>query len=68
MFHALRGLAAFCLIVVLLVPLQAASVTREGAEAFIRKLTLIQRQAETGDAPGTRRTRLTQDEVERIRL
>jgi hypothetical protein len=40
----------------------AATVTRQNADAFLKKLALIRQQSETGNRTG-RRTALTQDEV-----
>ena len=45
-----------------LIPLEAATVSRQNAEAFAKKLALIQRQGD-GAARGTRKTTLTEDEL-----
>jgi hypothetical protein len=50
----------------LVLPLQAATVSRQSAEEFSQKLALIQRQGVEAPAPqrvGARRTRLTEDEL-----
>jgi hypothetical protein len=46
-----------------LVPLAAATVSKQNADMFARKLALIQRQAEAKERVGARRTALTEDEV-----
>jgi hypothetical protein len=46
-----------------LVPLDAATVSKQNADMFARKLALIQRQAETKERVGARRTALTEDEL-----
>lgn len=46
-----------------LVPLDAATVSKQNAETFARKLALIQRQADVPQRVGARRTPLTEDEV-----
>jgi hypothetical protein len=51
-------LAAFAL-----VPLHAATVSKQNADRFSQKLALIQRQAESKERVGARRTALTEDEV-----
>jgi hypothetical protein len=63
-FFLRRSAFAFALSTLVL-PLQAATVSRQSAEDFSQKLVLIQRQ---GEAPapqqiGARRTRLTEDEL-----
>lgn len=44
-----------------LIPLEAGTVSRQNADVFAKKIVLIQRQGAEGT--GTRRTALTQDEV-----
>ena len=46
-----------------LVPLDAATVSKQNADMFARKLALIQRQADVAERVGARRTALTDDEV-----
>ena len=46
-----------------LVPLQAASVSKQQADVFAGKIVLIQRQADQTERAGMRRTQLTEDEV-----
>ena len=47
----------------LVIPLQAAIVSRQSAEDFSAKIALIQRQGATSERAGQRRTRLTEDEL-----
>jgi hypothetical protein len=50
----------------LVIPLRAATVSRQSAEEFAQKIALIQRQADSPASParaGARRTRLTEDEL-----
>jgi hypothetical protein len=55
---------AFCfLLSALVIPLRAATVSRESADEFAKKLAVIQRQADSPDRVGARRTRLTEDEL-----
>lgn len=56
-------LPVLALTVFALVPVHAATVSRQHADSFLRKLTLIQRQGDATDGAGPRRTALTQDEV-----
>jgi len=51
------------LLFVALVPLHAASVSKQQADVFARKIVLIQRQADQTERAGTRRTALTEDEL-----
>jgi hypothetical protein len=46
-----------------LIPLDAATVSKQNADRFERKLQLIQRQADARERVGQRRTALTEDEV-----
>lgn len=60
----LRRFAFFFLLSTLVIPLGAATVSRQSAEEFSQKIALIQRQAESPAArAGVRRTRLTEDEL-----
>ena len=59
----LRRIAFFLLLSALVIPLQAATVSRQSAEEFAEKVALIQRQADTPERAGARRTRLTEDEL-----
>ena len=63
MHHALRRLATLTLALLALVSLDAATVSRQGAETFAQKVALIRRHAEVGERTGARRTPLTQDEL-----
>jgi hypothetical protein len=61
-----RRFACFFLLSTLVIPLRAATVSRQSAEEFAQKLALIQRQADSPASParaGARRTRLTEDEL-----
>jgi hypothetical protein len=51
------------LLLVALVPLHAASVSKQQADLFSRKIVLIQRQADQVERAGLRRTALTEDEL-----
>ncbi|MBF8299744.1 MAG: hypothetical protein HW394_114 [Acidobacteria bacterium] len=46
-----------------LIPLEAATVQRQGADEFDRKIALIQRQGDISDGAGTRRTQVTEAEL-----
>jgi hypothetical protein len=61
----LRRSAFVFVLSMLVLPLQAATVSRQSAEEFSQKLALIQRQGEVpaSQTAGTRRTRLTEDEL-----
>jgi hypothetical protein len=62
----LRRFAFFFLLSTLVIPLRAATVSRQSAEEFTQKIALIQRQADSPASParaGARRTRLTEDEL-----
>jgi hypothetical protein len=61
----MRRSALFLLLPALVLPLQAATVSRQSAEEFSQKIALIQRQGETAtpQRAGARRTRLTEDEL-----
>jgi hypothetical protein len=63
MLHLSRRTAALFFVIAALVPLEAASVSRQNADAFAKKIVLIQRQSTVTERAGTRRTPLTQDEV-----
>ena len=61
----MRRSALFLLLLALVIPLQAAIVSRQSAEEFSQKIALIQRQGETAtpQRAAARRTRLTEDEL-----
>ena len=63
MFLSVRRLAFIFLVVVALVPLEAATVSRRSADEFSMKIALIQRQGDMTERAGTLRTRLTEDEL-----
>lgn len=58
-----RQLAFTVFALLALIPLEAATVSRQSADEFAQKVALIQRQADIPERAGTRRTRLTQDEL-----
>jgi hypothetical protein len=62
MHDNLRRIAATILTIAALVSLEAATVTRQNAEAFAQKVAQIRRQSE-GGSRAARRTPLTQDEL-----
>lgn len=59
----LRRLACIVLASAALIPLEAATVSRQSADEFSQKIALIRRQGDVIDRVGTRRTSLTQDEL-----
>lgn len=65
MFLSMRRFAFLFLLSSLVLPLHAATVSRQSAEDFSEKMALIQRQgaATTSQGVGARRTRLTEDEL-----
>lgn len=63
MSHLVRRLAVLFLVVVALIPLEAATVSRRSADEFSMKMALIQRQGDMTERAGTLRTRLTEDEL-----
>ena len=63
MFLRLRRFAFFFLLSIAILPLHAATVSRQSAEEFAQKIALIQRQGDSPETAGARRTRLTEDEL-----
>ena len=63
MSRLVRRLAVIFLVVVALIPLEAAIVSRRSADEFSMKIALIQRQGDMTERAGTLRTRLTEDEL-----
>lgn len=63
MFQRSRRTATVFLVIAAIVPLGAATVSRQNADAFSKKIVQIQRQGTTSERAGTRRTPLSQDEV-----
>lgn len=65
MYLSMRRFAFLFLLSSLVLPLHAATVSRQSAEDFSEKMALIQRQGEatTSQSVGARRTRLTEDEL-----
>lgn len=63
MRHPVRWIVATMLPLVALVGLEAAAVSRQAAEAFAQKVVIIRANAEAAGKPGTRRTTVTQDEL-----
>jgi hypothetical protein len=59
----LRRFALFFLLSIAVLPLHAATVSRQSAEEFSQKIALIQRQGDSSDKAGARRTRVTEDEL-----
>ena len=59
----LRRLTPFLLAFFALIPLEAATVSRQSADEFDQKIALIQRQGDIADGSGTRRTPFTQDQL-----
>ena len=58
-----RRFGVIVLVVAVVIPLHAATVSRESADEFSMKMALIQRQGDMTDRVGTLRTRLTEDEL-----
>lgn len=63
MRHRSRWIAGFVLGSAALASLEAATVSRQSADAFAEKVALIRRHAELTDRAAARRTAVTQDEV-----
>ena len=63
MSHQFHRLAFLALVVATLVPLEAATVSRQSADEFSKKMALIQQQAQSAERAGAHRTRLTEDEL-----
>ena len=59
----LRRFAFIVLALLALIPLEAATVSLQSADEFGQKLALIQRQGDIAGGAGTRRTPVTQDEL-----
>ena len=51
------------LVFVAFIPLDAATVSKQNADTFARKLALIQRQGDAQERVGARRTAVTEDEL-----
>jgi hypothetical protein len=62
MRYYIRWSAAATLAIAALVTVEAATVSRQNAEAFSQKVTLIRRNAEAG-TPAARKTPVSQDEL-----
>lgn len=62
MRYYIRWSAAATLVIAALVTVEAATVSRQNAEAFSQKVTLIRRNAEAG-TPTARKTPVSQDEL-----
>ena len=58
-----RRFGVIVLVVAVVIPLHAATVSRESADEFSMKMALIQRRGDMTDRVGTLRTRLTEDEL-----
>lgn len=61
--HRSRWIAGIVLGSAALASLEAATVSRQSADAFAEKVALIQRHGDLGERAGGRRTAVTQDEV-----
>lgn len=59
----LRRLTVCLLALPALIPLEAATVSRQSADECDQKIALIQRQGDIADGTGTRRTPFTEDEL-----
>jgi hypothetical protein len=55
--------ALIFLVLTAIAPLQAGSVSRQQADLFSKKVAMIQRQADVADKAGSRRTALSEDEL-----
>lgn len=63
MHSSYRRLATLMLSLLALASLQAATVSRQSAETFARKVAVIRQQAEVSERVGARRTSVSQDEL-----
>jgi hypothetical protein len=63
MTQVLRRIAVIFFLFLALIPLQAATVSKQNAETFARKIAQIQRQGSVSERAGSRRTALTEDEL-----
>ena len=63
MFLPVCRLAFFLAVLVALIPLEAATVSRQSADRFAVKVALIQRQGAAAEPAGTLRTMVTEDEL-----
>lgn len=63
MFHGFRRILPVFLVFLTLISVEAATVSRQHADAFARKIATIQRQGSATERPGSRKTPLTEDEV-----
>jgi hypothetical protein len=59
----MRRFVFLILLSIVVLPLHAATVSRQSADEFAQKMALIQRQADSPERSEPRRTRLTEDEV-----
>ena len=60
---SVRRLACISAVLIALIPLEAAVVSRQSAEAFAVKMALIQRQGAATERTGALRTLVTEDEL-----
>jgi hypothetical protein len=63
MLQCVRRFILLVLLCVALIPLEAASISKQNADVFTRKVVQIQQQGLAGERGGMLRTPLTQDEV-----
>ena len=63
MFVPVSRLAFIFLVLIALIPLEAATVSRQSADTFAVKMALIQRQGTMTERAGALRTLVTEDEL-----
>ena len=63
MAYSPRRLGALVLVVAAVIQLEAATLSKQNADVFVRKITQIQQQGTAAERAGLRRTPLTQDEL-----
>jgi hypothetical protein len=63
MVHGFRRILPVFFVFLALISLEAGSISRQSADAFSRKIATIQQQGTAPAKAGTRKTSLTQDEV-----
>lgn len=63
MFLSVRRLTFICFLLIVMISLEAATVSRESADVFALKMALIQRQGATTERVGALRTPVTEGEL-----
>ena len=63
MFHGFRRVLPVFFVFLTIISFEAATVSSQNAEVFDKKIVTIQRQGTVAERVGTRRTAITQDEV-----